>query len=194
MLSAQNVGTGIYYIGRLCNNAAYQVFKTTVNCKMKDNYDDYQIDSIDKSLLQLLQRDALTSTEDLGEAVSLSPTAAKRRVNKMRQGGTIQRDVSIVDPASLGYEVFTLVFVDLERDRRDIVQDFKRSITENPRILQAFYTTGDTDFMLLVVSRSLADYEQFTQSFFWESPHIKSFKTMVVMENVKLGFEIPIDV
>jgi Lrp/AsnC family leucine-responsive transcriptional regulator len=77
----------------------------------------------------------------------------------MRQGGTIQRDISIVDPARLGYEVFTLVFVNLERDRRDIVQDFKRSITENPRILQAFYTTGDTDFVLLVVSRSLADYE-----------------------------------
>ena len=56
---------------------------------MKDNYDDYQIDSIDRSLLQLLQRDALTRTENLGEAVSLLPTAAKRRVNKMRQGGTI---------------------------------------------------------------------------------------------------------
>ena len=160
---------------------------------MIDKFDDSRIDAVDKGLLELLQRDALTSTEKLGEAVSLSPTAAKRRVNKMRQDGTILRDISIVDPERLGYQVFTLVFVNLERDRRDIVQDFKRSINENSRILQAFYTTGDTDFVLLVVSRSLADYEQFTQSFFWESPHIKSFKTMVVMENVKLGFEIPID-
>lgn len=160
---------------------------------MNDKFDDSRIDAVDKALLELLQRDALTPTEKLGEAVSLSPTAAKRRVNKMRQDGTILRDVSIVDPECLGYQVFTLVFVNLERDRRDIVQDFKRSINENPRILQAFYTTGDTDFVLLVVSRSLADYEQFTQSFFWESQHIKSFKTMVVMENVKLGFEIPID-
>lgn len=140
-----------------------------------------------------MQRNALTSTEILGEAVSLSPTAAKRRVNRMRRDGTICRDISLVDPGRLGYEVFTLVMVNLERDRRDIVHDFKRAINENPRIMQAFYTTGDTDFVLLVASRSLADYEQFTQSFFWESPHIKSFKTMVVMENVKLGFEIPVD-
>ena len=160
---------------------------------MKDKGDDIEIDAIDRCLLQMLQRDALTSTEKLGEAVSLSPTAAKRRVNKMRRDGTIQRDVSIVNPDRLGYQVFTLVSVNLERDRRDIVQDFKRSLTENSRILQAFYTTGDTDFVLLVASRSLGDYEQFTQSFFWESPHIKSFKTMVVMENVKLGFEIPVD-
>ncbi len=160
---------------------------------IKDKYDEYEIDATDRQLLALLQRNALTSADKLGEAVSLSPTAAKRRVNRMRRDGIIRGDVSIVDPARLGYEVFTLVFVNLERDRRDIVHDFKRSITENPRILQAFYTTGDADFVLLVASKSLADYEQFTQSFFWESPQIKRFKTMVVMENVKLGFEIPVD-
>ena len=66
MLYSQNLDTRIYYIGRLCNNAAYQGFKATVNCKMKDNYDDYQIDSFDRSLLQLLQRDALTSTGKSG--------------------------------------------------------------------------------------------------------------------------------
>jgi secondary thiamine-phosphate synthase enzyme len=60
--------------------------------------------------------------------------------------------------------------VNLERDRRDIVQNFKQAIGDHPRILQAFYTTGDSDFVLLVVSRSLADYEEFTQSFFWENP------------------------
>lgn len=151
-----------------------------------------QIDKTDLKLIELLQRDALTSTEQLGEAVGLSATAAKRRVNRLRDNGSILKDVSIADPGRLGYGVFTLVFVDLERDRRDIVHSFKREIGKNPRILQAFYTTGDTDFVLLVASRSLADYESFTQSFFWESPNIKSFKTMVVMENVKLGFELPV--
>ena len=153
---------------------------------------DYEIDNIDLKLIQCLQQDSLTGTEKLGDAVGLSPTAAKRRVNRLRRNGTIVKDVSIVDPHRLGYEVFTLVLVDLERDRRDIVHSFKSAIAKNPRILQAFYTTGDTDFVLLVVSRTLADYEKFTQTFFWESPHIKSFKTMVVMENVKLGFELPI--
>ena len=154
---------------------------------------EYDIDKIDLKLLKILQRNALTSTEKLGDEVGLSPTAAKRRVNKLRQSGTIVRDVSIADHQRLGFEVFTLVFVNLERDRRDIMHDFKRAIDENPRIIQAFYTTGDADFVLLVVSRSLAEYEHFTQTFFWEKPDIKSFKTMVVMENVKLGLELPID-
>ena len=155
--------------------------------------EDTDIDTIDLKLLALLQRDALASTDRLGEAAGLSATAAKRRVNRLRRDGTITKNVSIADSRRLGFEVFTLVFVNLERDRRDIMQNFKRAIAEHPRIMQAFYTTGDSDFVLLVVSRSLADYEHFTQSFFWENPDIKSFQTMVVMENVKLGFELPLD-
>lgn len=154
---------------------------------------DSVIDRIDRTLLKLLQKNALMRTEALGATVGLSPTAAKRRVNKLRDSGVIARDVSVVEPGCLGFEVFTLVFVNLERDRRDIVENFKQAIRDNPRILQGFYITGDADFLLLVASRSLAEYERFTQTFFWESDTIKSFKTMVVMDNVKFGFELPLD-
>lgn len=166
---------------------------TTDSCKIMARNEETEIDAIDIKLLKLLQRDALASTEQLGEAVGLSPTAAKRRVNKLRENGTVVKDVSMLDPRQVGYEVFTLVFVSLERDRRDIMQNFKRAIIDNPRVLQGFYITGDADFVLLVASRSLADYENFTQSFFWEKPDIKNFQTMVVMENIKLGFELPLE-
>lgn len=159
---------------------------------MNTRNSENDIDDIDIGLLRVLQHDALSATEQLGDAVGLSPTAAKRRVNRLRADGTITANVSVVDPERVGYPVFTLVFVDLERDRRDIMQNFKRAIADNPRIVQAFYTTGEADFVLLVASRSLADYEQFTQSFFWEKPDIKSFKTMVVMDAVKLGLALPL--
>lgn len=160
---------------------------------MNSNRAENQIDEIDLKLLAILQHNVLTSTELLGEAVGLSPTAAKRRVNRMRGNGTIRADVSLVDPDRVGYPIFTLVFVNLERDRRDIMQNFKLAVAENPRIVQAFYTTGDADFVLLVASRSLDDYERFTQSFFWEKPDIKNFKTMVVMDSIKLGLELPLE-
>lgn len=158
---------------------------------MKDD-DENRIDNIDILLLSLLQKNALTSTEKLGSEAGLSATAAKRRVNKLRKNGVINRDVSIVDPTRVGFEVFSLVFVNLERDRRDIVNSFKKDIRNNPRITAAFYTTGDADFVLLVASRTLADYEAFTQEFFWENTNIKNFKTMVILDSVKYGFELPI--
>lgn len=155
-------------------------------------HDEYNIDHTDKLLLTLLQKNALTNTEKLGSEVGLSATAAKRRVNKLRKNGVITKDVSMIDPESVGFDIFSLVFVNLERDRRDIVHSFKKSITENPRIISGFYTTGEADFVLLVASRSLGDYESFTQNFFWENPNIKNFKTMVVLDKVKCGFELPV--
>jgi Lrp/AsnC family leucine-responsive transcriptional regulator len=155
-------------------------------------HDDKSIDHTDKLLLALLQKNALTSTEQLGSEVGLSATAAKRRVNKLRKTGVITKDVSIVDPDSVGLEIFSLVFVNLERDRRDIVHNFKKAIEQNARIISGFYTTGEADFVLLVASKSLTDYESFTQDFFWENPNIKNFKTMVVLDKVKFGFELPI--
>jgi len=158
---------------------------------MSEN-DENGIDHVDLVLLSMLQKDALASTEKLGSAVGLSATAAKRRVNKLRKNGVISKDVSVVDPESVGFEIFSLVFVNLERDRRDIVHSFKKSISQNPRITSGFYTTGEADFVLFVASRSLADYDAFTQDFFWENPNIKNFKTMVVLDRVKSGFELPL--
>jgi Lrp/AsnC family leucine-responsive transcriptional regulator len=158
---------------------------------MSEN-DESGIDHIDKLVLMLLQKNALISTEQLGAEVGLSATAAKRRVNKLRKTGVITKDVSMVDPKSVGFEIFSLVFVNLERDRRDIVHSFKKDIEQNPRIISGFYTTGEADFVLLVASRTLYDYESFTQEFFWENPNIKNFKTMVVLDKVKCGFELPI--
>ena len=155
--------------------------------------DKNNIDKIDKQLLKLVQKDALTSTEKLGIEANLSATAAKRRVNKLTEQGVIKKSVSILDAKKLGFEVFTLVFVNLERDRRDIIHNFKTAIRENSRIIQGFYTTGDADFVLLVASKSLEEYESFTENFFWENNNIKNFKTMVVMDYVKHGFELPIE-
>ncbi|WP_320822877.1 Lrp/AsnC family transcriptional regulator [Reinekea sp.] len=158
---------------------------------MSEN-DENSIDHVDLVLLSMLQKDALASTEQLGSAVGLSATAAKRRVNKLRKNGVITKDVSVVHPESVGFEIFSLVFVTLERDRRDIVHNFKKSISQNPRITSGFYTTGEADFVLFVASKSLADYDAFTQEFFWENPNIKNFKTMVVLDRVKSGFELPL--
>lgn len=159
---------------------------------MNTYLDENQIDDIDRQLLSIVQKDALISTENMALQVGLSATSAKRRLNKLRRNGTITKDVSIVDPAKLGYEIFTLVSVNLERDRRDIIQSFRMEIKNNPRIMQGFYTTGDADFILLVASRSLSEYEEFTQKYFWENNNIKHFKTMVVMDCVKYGFELPV--
>ncbi len=173
-------------------HAAYSLPITPESCKEMKLDAENQLDDIDQHLLRLLQKDALMVAEQLGNAVGLSATAAKRRVNRLRESGVIVKDVSVVNPKSVGLEVFTLVMVNLERDRPEILQSFRQAIERHPRIVQGFYATGDADFVLLVASRSLEEYERFTRELFWENPNIRSFRTMVVMNQVKVGYALPI--
>lgn len=153
-----------------------------------------KLDRLDARLLQLLQANNRLGTEELGNIVGLSATAVQRRVKRLRQAGVIEADVSIVQPKAIGRPISMLVLVSLERERADIVDRFKQSLRDTPEVMHGYYVTGESDFVLIVTARSMEDYEGFTRKFFYENPDIKGFKTMVVMDRVKTGLSVPIDV
>jgi len=151
-----------------------------------------ELDRIDARLLAELQRNNRVSSGDLGELVGLSSTGIQRRLKRLRSSGIIEADIAVVSPKAVGRDVMMLVMVSLERERADIIDTFKHSIRTTPEIMSGYYVTGDADFVLVVTTRNMEEYEQFTRQFFYNNPNIKGFKTMVVMDRVKAGFSIPI--
>ncbi|WP_247841580.1 Lrp/AsnC family transcriptional regulator [Pseudomonas sp. MWU12-3103b] len=152
------------------------------------------LDRIDASILNAVQRNNRITSEELGETVGLSATACQRRLKALRKEGVIEADVSIVSPRAVGRHVFMLVLVSLERERVDIIDKFKKSIRNTPEIMTGYYVTGDSDFVLVVTSKDMEDYERFTRKFFYDNLDIKNFKTLVVMDRIKPGFTLPIEI
>lgn len=152
-----------------------------------------ELDRIDIEILAAVQHNNRLTTEELGQRVGLSATACQRRLKRLRTEGVIEADISIVAPKAVGRPVSMLVLVSLERERADIIDRFKASIRATPEVMIGFYVTGDADFVLLVTAKNMEDYEQFTRRFFYENHDIKGFKTMVVMDRVKAGFALPMD-
>ena len=153
-----------------------------------------ELDRVDGRILEAMQRNNRLTSEELGDLVGLSPTACQRRVKRLRAEGVIEADVSIVAPKKVGRPVTMLVLVSLERERADIVDRFKNAIRATQEVMIGYYVTGDADFVLIVTAKNMEDYEQFTRRFFYENHDIKGFKTMVVMDRVKAGFAVPIDI
>ena len=153
-----------------------------------------ELDRIDANLLRSVQENNRLTSEELGAIVGLSPTACQRRLKRLRDNGIIEADVSIVSPKAVGRPVTMIVLVSLERERADIVDRFKASIRSCVEVMSGYYVTGDADFILVVTARDMEDYEAFTRKFFYENADIKGFKTMVVMDRVKAGFGLPIDI
>ncbi len=140
-----------------------------------------------------MQRDNRLTSDVLGERVGLSATAVQRRLKRLRATGVIEADVAVIAPRAVGQRLQMIVLVSLERERADIIDRFKASIRTTPNVMNGYYVTGDADFMLVVSVRDMEEYESFTRRFFYENPDIKNFKTMVVMDRVKTGFNLVLD-
>ncbi|MCP3441181.1 Lrp/AsnC family transcriptional regulator [Bradyrhizobium sp. CCGUVB14] len=153
-----------------------------------------QYDRIDARILEIVQKNNRVTSEMIGELAGLSATACQRRLKRLRCEGIIEADVSIVSPKAVGRPIQMLVLVTLERERSDIIDKFKKTIKSSVEVVNGFYVTGDADFVLYVTARTMEDYELFTRRFFYENSDIKGFKTMVIMDRVKAGFAIPIEV
>ncbi|MUZ75636.1 winged helix-turn-helix transcriptional regulator [Agrobacterium vitis] len=143
--------------------------------------------------MELVQKNNRLTSDVIGDQVGLSATACQRRLKRLRSEGIIESDVSIVSAKAIGRPIQMLVLVTLERERIDIIDKFKKEIKSSAEITTGFYITGDADFLLYITARSMEDYEEYTRRFFYENQHIKSVKTMVVVDRVKAGFALPID-
>lgn len=151
-------------------------------------------DRIDARILEIVQKNNRLTSEVIGEMAGLSATACQRRLKRLRSEGIIEADVSIVSPKAVGRPIEMLVLVTLERERSDIVDRFKKAIKSSVEVVNGFYVTGDADFALYVTAHTMEDYEEFTRRFFYVNPDIKGFKTMVVLDRVKAGFAVPVEV
>ena len=153
-----------------------------------------KLDAFDAQILNVLQKDNQITSAEMAARVNLSPASCLRRMRRLREEGTIVADVSIVAPEAVGRNLTMIVLVSVERERPELLDEFKRSMQRTPEVMQCYYVTGDADFVLLVTAADMADYESFTQRFFFENPNIRRFSTMVVMNRVKFATMIPIPV
>lgn len=151
------------------------------------------IDEFDLKLLRFVQHNNRLTADELSSKVGLSPSACQRRLVRLRQEGVIERDIAVVSPEAVGRQLTMIVEVTLERERPDIMDEFRRSMIATPEVMQCYYVTGEADFILVLTARDMRHYEAFTKQFFFANPNIRRFHTMVVMDRVKAGLYVPID-
>ncbi|MEM8935331.1 MAG: Lrp/AsnC family transcriptional regulator [Pseudomonadota bacterium] len=151
-----------------------------------------KIDDVDRAILQALQQDARLTAEQLGQISGLSPTAALKRVKKLREDEVILSEVAIISPRAVGQDLMASVLVTLNRDKNENFEVFKEAVRAAPEVMQAYGVTGDADYLLIISIESMDQYETFKCAFFQDNEIVKDFKTMVMLDRVKMGMAIPI--
>ena len=89
-----------------------------------------------------------------------------------------------VRPITIIVEVMT------ERTSIDALNAMKSHFAV-PEVQQCYYVTGEVDFVLVLTVATMQEYEALARRLFAENPNVKWFKTIVALDRVKVGLEIP---
>lgn len=143
------------------------------------------LDSFDKAILRIVQRDSKMPQREIAEAVNLSAAAVQRRLAAMEEAGIIRRNVALVDPAALALTITSIVEVRLTDEQAATVAAAKAVFQETPEIQQCYYVTGGISFVLVIVTADMPAYEALTRRLFVDNDRVESFRSLIALDRVK---------
>jgi DNA-binding Lrp family transcriptional regulator len=139
------------------------------------------LDETDHAIIAALVADARSSFADIGQAVSLSAPAVKRRVDRLRSAGVIKGFTAVVDPAAAGGA--TEAFVELFCTGRTTPAQIAAVARRHPAVIAAFTITGEADALVHLRAADIPHLEQALEGLRAES-FVTSTRSMIVLSRL----------
>jgi DNA-binding Lrp family transcriptional regulator len=109
------------------------------------------IDEIDLKIADFLAENGRISMKSLGAKIGLSPYAAKRRYEKLKNNGALKVTIQI-NPNKIGYHALCIFFTVTSDEKSDIIIEKIRKI---PDIISIMKTAGDYDLQIYAMVQDL---------------------------------------
>lgn len=151
-----------------------------------------KLDSTDRKILAILQKDSRITMQDLAERVGLSVSPCHRRVKLLEESGVITRYSAMVDQKSLGLHVSVFISIKLERQKEEDLDRFAKAISGWSEVLECYLMTGNRDYLLRVVAADLASYETFLKTKLTRLNGIASIESSFALSQVKYSISLPV--
>jgi Lrp/AsnC family transcriptional regulator, leucine-responsive regulatory protein len=148
------------------------------------------LDDFDRAILARYQYDTKIAAQVIGDEIGLSAAAVQRRLKRLREIGVIRAEIAHIDPAHVGLPVTVIVHVDIERESLRQIDAFKALMNQRTEVQQCWYTTGLTDFIIVVRVASTADYERFTREVLLSHDNVAKFTSYVALDETKSGLAV----
>ncbi|WP_336974880.1 Lrp/AsnC family transcriptional regulator [Sphingobium aromaticiconvertens] len=143
------------------------------------------LDSFDRAILRIIQKDNKTPQREIAAAVNLSAAAVQRRIAAMEKSGVIVGNVAIVAPEAVSLGITAIVEVNLHDERSASVDAAKALFREVPEVQQCYFATGGVSFVLVIVTSDMRAYEGLTRRLFGENDSVRSYRSLIALDRVK---------
>ena len=150
------------------------------------------LDTYDRKILMLLQRNADLSVAEIAEEVALSTTPCWRRIRRLQEQGFVKKRVALLDEGKLNVGVSVFMAIRTNQHTREWAQAFVKAVGEIPEIVDVFRLAGEVDYMLRAVVPDIATYDSVYQRLI-AKVDIYDVSSMFAMETIRSSTELPLD-
>jgi DNA-binding Lrp family transcriptional regulator len=150
------------------------------------------MDDVDRKILAALQRDGRLTITELAERVRLSLSPCHRRLRALERSGAISGYHAHLDAHALGLGFEALVFVTMRDANRDTLSAFEQATADVPHVLQAQRLFGDPDYLLRIVARDLAAFQQLYDDRLATLPGVQRLTSTLVMKSIVENRPLPL--
>lgn len=145
---------------------------------------NYAMDRIDRKILRQLVAHGRSTQFELGEAASLSPSAAARRQKTLEEAGVISGYRADIDLHQLGYAATVFISISLDSQSNEALDAFEKAAAASPSVLSCHLMSGRDDYLVTVAAKSIEDYERIHRQEIVTLPRVARIQTAFALREV----------
>ncbi len=150
------------------------------------------LDSLDRRILEVLQKDGRISNAELSERVNLSASACHRRAQRLEKEGFIERYVALVNPNKIGRKTTVFVEIKLSGQADEILSAFEKSVATIPDVLECHLMAGNADYLLKVVAEDAEDFARIHRKHLAGLPGVQTLQSSFSLKKVRQTTALPV--
>lgn len=150
------------------------------------------LDRFDLHILRALQANGRLSNNELAETIGLSASQCSRRRTTLEEMGYISGYHARLDRVMVRQSLISYVSVTLESHTADNAHSFKALVADLTMVMEVHALTGESDYMLKVVSADLQSLNDFINKSLLPHRFIRNLKTAIVLETLKESAAVPV--
>jgi DNA-binding Lrp family transcriptional regulator len=142
------------------------------------------VDQIDRTIIEQLQKNARISYKDLASRAGVAPSTCLERVRGLREREVIRGFRADVDLAALGRGLQALIAIRFRTHERGLVDPFVEHVLGLPETVGLFNVTGDDDYLLHVGVADAKHLRDFVLDRLGVRPEVGHVRTAIVFEHL----------
>ncbi len=151
-----------------------------------------KLDTTDKAILRLLQKNGKYTIKELASKLNLTATPIFERIKRLEKEKFIESYKAILNRKKIGLSLLVFSNVTLKSHEATFISKFEQDILQFDEVIECYHTAGVYDYLIKVMVKNMDEYHNFVAKKLASIENIGQVQSAFVMTEVKSTSNLPV--